>query len=104
MKADAGNLIFQNAGTVVAPPDPEAGTPTATALEPINVRSGPGKEYDSFGVVPIGSMAEIIGKSEDGKYWVVKLSTEIAPEGQGWVIATYVKAENAENVPVIPAP
>ena len=104
MKADAGNLIFQNAGTVVSPPDPDAGTPTATALEPINVRSGPGKEYDSYGVAPIGSTAEIIGKSEDGKYWVIKLSTEIALDGQGWVIATYVKAENAENVPVFPAP
>lgn len=104
MKADAGNLIFQNSGTVVSPPDPEAGTPTATALEPINVRSGPGKEYDSYGVAPIGSTAEIIGKSEDGKYWVVKLSTEIAPDGRGWVIATYVQAENAENVPVISAP
>jgi len=104
LKVNAGNLVFQNTGTVVRPPDPEAGTPTATALEPINVRSGPGKEYESYGVVPIGTLAEIIGKSEDGKYWVVKLSTSIAPEGQGWVIATYVNAENADGVPVIPAP
>ena len=104
LKADGGNLIFNNAGTVVQPRDPEAGTPTATALEPINVRTGPGKEYESLGVASIGEIAEIIGKSEDGKYWVVKLSTEISPDGRGWVLATYVKAENAENVPVIPAP
>jgi heat shock protein HslJ len=104
LKADAGNLVFQNAGTVVRPPDPEAGTPFATALEPINVRSGPGKYYESYGVVPIGSVAEIIGRSEDGKYWVVKLSTSIAPDGRGWVIATYVQAENAETVPIISAP
>jgi hypothetical protein len=37
-------------------------------------------------------------------YWVVKISTEIAPDGRGWVIAAYVKAENADNVPVIEAP
>jgi uncharacterized protein YraI len=88
----------------IEPPEPAPGTPMATALEPINVRSGPGKEYESYGVASAGATAEIIGKSADGSYWVVKISTEIAPDGRGWVIATYVQAENAENVPVIEAP
>jgi uncharacterized protein YraI/heat shock protein HslJ len=88
----------------IEPPEPAPGTPMATALEPINIRSGPGKEYESYGVASAGDTAEIIGKSADGSYWVVKISTDIAPDGRGWVIATYVKAENAENVPVIEAP
>ena len=88
----------------VQPPSPGEGTPTATALEPVNIRSGPGKDYESYGVASIGDTAEIIGKSADGSYWVIKISTDIAPDGRGWVIAAYVKAENAENVPVIEAP
>ena len=62
-------------------------TPMATALEPINVRSGPGKAYESYGVASIGDTAEIIGVSADGSYWVVKISTDIAPDGRGWVPA-----------------
>jgi heat shock protein HslJ/uncharacterized protein YraI len=88
----------------IEPPEPSPGTPMGTALEPINVRSGPGKEYESYGVASIGDTAEIIGVSADGSYWVVKISTDIAPDGRGWVPAAYVKAENAENVPVIEAP
>ena len=88
----------------IEPPEPSPGTPMATALEPINIRSGPGKEYESYGVASIGDTAEIIGVSADGSYWVVKISTDIAPDGRGWVPAAYVSAENAENVPVIEAP
>jgi len=88
----------------IDPPEPAPNTPMATALEPINVRSGPGKEYESYGVASAGDTAEIIGKSADGSYWVVKISTDIAPDGRGWVLAAYVQAENAENVPVIEAP
>lgn len=86
------------------PAEPAPDTPMATALEPINVRSGPGKDYESYGVASAGDTAEIIGKSADGSYWMVKISTDIAPDGRGWVIATYIKAENTENVPVIDAP
>jgi len=88
----------------IEPPEPAPGTPMATALEPINVRSGPGKEYESYGVASVGDTAEIIGVSTDGSYWVVSISTDIAPDGRGWVPAAYVKAENADNVPVIEAP
>ncbi len=103
LAADSGNLYFTG-GATIEPPAPDEGVPTATALEPINVWAGPGKEYGSYGTVPIGATAEIVGKSADGKYWVVQVSTEIAPDGRGWVIATYVQAENVDNVPVIEAP
>ena len=101
--ADSGNLFFTG-GAPIEPPAPGEGVPMATALEPINVWAGPGKEYGSYGTAPIGATAEIIGKSADGKYWVIQISTEIAPDGRGWVLATYVQAENADGVPVIEAP
>jgi uncharacterized protein YraI len=86
----------------VPPPDPNA--PRATALDAINVRSGPGINYASYGVAPKGSQGEIIGISEDGQWWVVKVPTSLVGTGQGWVSADWVLAENASDVPVIPPP
>jgi uncharacterized protein YraI len=86
----------------VPPPDPNG--PRATALDAINVRSGPGINYASYGIAPKGSQGTVIGVSEDGDWWVVKLPTSFAGVGQGWVSDDWVLAENAQDVPVIPAP
>jgi len=89
-------------GVEVPPPDPNV--PTATALDAINVRSGPGTNYASYGIAPKGAQGEVIGISEDAGWWVVKLPTSVVGSGQGWVSADWVVVENAQGVPVIPAP
>jgi len=88
---------------VDVPPPPE-GAATGIALDYINVRSGPGTNYASYGIAQPGASAEIIGKSADGRWWVVKIPTSLVGTGQGWVSADWVLATNAGNVPVIPAP
>lgn len=37
-----------------------------------NCRSGPGKIYDYIGALLVGEQAEVVGKSMDGEYWVIK--------------------------------
>ena len=91
-------------GPEVPVPTPAPGLPSATALEAINLRSGPGTLYPSYGVAPKGATAELIGVSSTGQWWVVKLTPDIAPTGQGWVYGQYIQASNADNVPVVPAP
>jgi serine/threonine-protein kinase len=86
----------------IPPPDPNA--PKATALDAVNVRSGPGTSYPSYGIAPKGAQGEVIGISEDGQWWVVKLPTSVVGVGHGWVSADWVLVENAQGVPVIPAP
>jgi len=88
----------------VNPPPPDTGQPTGVALEPLNVRAGPSTIFISYGVVAKGTSGEIVGKSPDGVWWAVKLPADVAPEGYGWVHGAYVKATNAENVPVIEPP
>ena len=88
----------------VTPSVPGSGAPAAVAIEPINVRSGPGNTYDSYGKISIGTSFAVIGRSSDGEWLVINLPTSIAPDGQGWVAARYVQAENIGNVPVISAP
>jgi uncharacterized protein YraI len=67
----------------VTPPPPSTDLPTATALEPLNVRAGPSNIFDSYGVVPKGTTGEIIGVSPDGGWWVIKIPTDIAEDGRG---------------------
>jgi len=100
----AGTMRFTNLGPGFSVPGPGEGVPTAVAIEPINVRSGPGSQYPSYGVVSIGTSGAVIGISEDGEWWVVKVSIEYAPDGRGWVKGEFVEVTNAENVPVIPTP
>jgi uncharacterized protein YraI len=85
-------------------PPPPSGVPTATALDAVNVRSGPGTQYPAYGVAPKGAKGEVVGVSEDGNWWVVKLSTSVVGSGQGWVSADWVETSDASGVPVIPPP
>jgi uncharacterized protein YraI len=90
---------------VVFPP-PEANAPTVTNFEPLNVRSGPGNQYPSYGAAPIGSSAPVIGVSQDGIWYAVVVPTTVAPDGIGWVNANYVTLSNpaGADIPVITNP
>jgi len=111
----AGYITTQNATDVKAlpaPPLPANVTPTAPgstapaaiAIEPINVRAGPGNAYPSYGTIPIGTIMAVTGKSPDAQSWVIKLPTSIAKDGQGWVPARYTSATNTGSVPVVQPP
>lgn len=89
---------------IEVPPPAEPSGPSATAREAINIRSGPGTNYPSYGVAPKGTTGEVIGISGSRQWWVVKVSPAIDPSGQGWVSGQYVQVSNADNVPVIPDP
>ncbi len=92
------------AATTAPPPAPPAGVPTATAVDFVNVRSGPGTNYPVLVVAPIGATGEVSGKSADGAWWQVKISTQYSADGFGWVSADWVYTQGTENVPVVEAP
>jgi uncharacterized protein YraI len=92
------------AQTPVTLPAPSSGVPTATATDYVNLRSGPGTNYTIYGVAAPGATSEVIGVSQDGSWWVVKVPTTIASSGQAWVSASYTVTSNTANVPVVPAP
>ncbi len=88
----------------VPPPPPPTGVPSATAVDFVNVRSGPGENYPVLVVAPAGSSGEVSGKSSDGMWWQVKISTNYAADGLGWVSASWVYTQNTDSVPVVDAP
>ena len=46
----------------------------------------------------------MIGKSEDGLWWVVRLNPENVGAGYGWVMAQYTQASNVESIQTIATP
>jgi len=93
-------------GTAVSapPPPPPTGAPSATTLDYVNVRSGPGTNYPVLVVAPPGVSGEVSGKSADAAWWQVKISTQYSSDGFGWVSADYVTTQGTEAVPVVEAP
>lgn len=88
----------------VAVPTPGADVPYGEIIAPdgVYVRTGPSEEYEPIGTIAFGVKTVIVGRSEDGGWWVIPVQG--ATKNQGWISATYVKAFNTENVPVVPAP
>jgi uncharacterized protein YraI len=82
----------------------ESGEPQLTFNEATYVRTGPGEIYPAYGIAKVGMTARVIGKSDDGLWWQVKLPTELVGEGNGWVNGAYVTATNVSAVPVVPDP
>lgn len=88
-------------------PDAESGEATGTVVAPdgVFIRTGPGTDYPSIGAAPFEETGTIIGVSEDGLWWVFEVPEALeAPDGQGWVIAEFIEAQNTAGVPEIPAP
>ncbi|HTP00303.1 MAG TPA: NBR1-Ig-like domain-containing protein, partial [Anaerolineales bacterium] len=63
-----------------------------------------GTNYYIVGVAAPGQTGEVVGKSQDGGWWVVKAPTDKVASGQVWVSAGWVYTSNTESVPVVAAP
>ncbi len=92
-------VVVQPTGT---PPPPPATVAQLTATANVNVRKGPGTNFDILGVLLQGQQAEITGRNADATWWQIKFPG--APGGVGWVSAAFASAENIGNVPVVAAP
>jgi pSer/pThr/pTyr-binding forkhead associated (FHA) protein/uncharacterized protein YraI len=106
------NVAGNSAPTDTPTPTPSPQPPTATALTiphlttltDLNVRNGPGTDYEFVGLLLSGKTAEIIGRDENRQWWQIRF--EPAPGGVGWVIAdpVYSTALNTDTIPVTQGP
>jgi len=72
---------------------------TATAYQTINVRSGPGTQYEIVGQIPQGDSVQVNGRDSNETRWLrVTLEDEIL----GWVALFSVTLEgSADDLPII---
>lgn len=105
------SAVAAPAGTETPTPTP-TGSPTPTvSTQPrlvtktdLNVRGGPGTEYDLLGLLPTGSENEIVGQDGTRQWWQIRFNPAV--DGLGWVSAdpAYADAFNVDTVPVVQAP
>ncbi len=87
-----------------ATPVPADEKPLVTALVGLNVRTGPGLDYEIIDLLAKGESAEITGRDQYGGWWQIVFPSDQGD--RGWVAAgnQFSTASNAENVPVVDAP
>ena len=62
-----------------------------------NCRTGPGKIYDYIGALLVGEMAEVVGQSMDGQYWIIKNPDQ---NGDCWLWTQYASVNGqTANLP-----
>ncbi len=79
--------------------------PFATVLVDLNVRTGPGVQYDRVGFLLQGDSVPIIGRDPLSGWW--KIQCPVTLTGPDcWISggAQYAQANNTESVPVAPVP
>lgn len=77
-----------NTPAVTQQPTPQGAVSGQTSQQ-VNVRSGPGTVYDSFGQISANQSLAILGRNETSTW--LQIAFEDAPNGRGWVAALYVK-------------
>jgi hypothetical protein len=86
----------------VAPTPTTAASAEVVINSQINVRGGPGTNYNIVGAANAGERYPVTGKNNDGTWWQINFNGQ-----QGWVFGELVTAQNVQAVavaPNIPAP
>lgn len=84
------------------------GTPQGPTLrvnadqDQINVRSGPGTEYDIVGVMIAGQVAPALGRSVGGTW--IQIIYPGVPEGVAWVYSPLVTLLSGGDLPILEPP
>jgi uncharacterized protein YraI len=91
-----------NAGAEI--PHIEAGAGSGSAVsglvsQKVNVRNGPGVNYQSIGALNPNDVISITGKDADSKWLQIEFAS--APDGKGWVSTEFLKTGNIDSVPKV---
>jgi uncharacterized protein YraI len=100
------SVIIAALAATIALPTAASAAIVASAVTPLNIRSGPGPQYSVIGAIPGGGHATIIGCIQ-GSLWC-----QVSYDGrQGWAYAQYLTArlsgrsliiaEDLNDIPVV---
>jgi hypothetical protein len=68
----------------------------------LNVRIGPGTNYERIGWLAAGTTTSIIGRDANGTWWQIPYPE--APDGTAWISEGYGTARDIQGIPVVEAP
>jgi uncharacterized protein YraI len=75
----------------------------AIVQQQINVRSGPGTDFNSLGTLNPQEVVELLGKDANGVWLQINFRPGAGPEGKGWISAAFVQAPGVDlnGLPII---
>lgn len=73
--------------------------PQAVATQQINIRSGPGTDFNSLGTINALDVVTLTGKNASGTW--LQIEFPAGPDGKGWVNAAFVQATGVEELLII---
>ena len=68
-------------------------------LSGVNVRNGPGKDFESLGLLNQNDVVSILGKDPSGAW--IKITYPASADGMGWVAAEYLQIDNMGSIPTL---
>lgn len=71
----------------------------AIVQQQLNVRSGPGTDFNSLGTLNPQDVARLIGKDVNGSW--LQIEFVAGPDGKGWISAAFVQAKGVEGLPIL---
>lgn len=76
-------------------------SPTGMVSQRLNVRAGPGSNYDSLGILEANTIVVIMGKNATGSW--LQVQYPVGTTGRGWVSVEYVKVNGTAGLPILDA-
>ena len=96
----ASQYITVAAGTQApreATPTPAG--PTGSVIQRLNIRSGPGTNFDTLGMLDPNQVVFLTGKNSTASWFQIAYPT--GPGGHGWVTAQYIQTDVSASLPVL---
>lgn len=87
-----------SASTSAAGPGSFSG-PGGVVIQQVNVRSGPGTDFNALGTLNPKDVVTLTGRDAAGIWLQIVFAN--GPDGKGWVTSAYVQAGGADNLPII---
>ena len=72
------------------------------AVQRVNVRSGPGTQFETIGILSPNDVVALTGKDPSGAWLQIEFAS--APEARGWINEGFVQASGVETVPILAVP
>lgn len=72
---------------------------SAVVIQQLNVRSGPGTNFNSLGILNADDVVSLTGRNRDGTWLQIEFVG--GPEGRGWVSTGFIRTEDAQGLPII---
>ena len=92
-------LKLNSSSSATATPAPSGSEQSAKTTEYVNVRSGPGTNYSSKGVIALGTTVTVTDTS-NSEWYAVRLSNG----STGYIFAQYLKLNSSSSATATPAP